>query len=237
MSSNTPPSGQPRARTRAKYGIRFSPYMWVRKVPLATPQLHVVLEALATAVDPDGCYSWLSLGSLGERARDSSESAVRTSVRTMEKAKVLRRITGQERFAILDAHGVRYTRDKPPLLVELLIPASAYSAEDLARVNRMRADRGREPITQENRPDITTETVGTRAKRKDAGQAAPQRRKKKDRAADEVAQEPLPPVPHEPPDELDMDLPLDDTFDDITEAPEEAGFEDSSESHRFEKPA
>ena len=235
MSSTTPPSGQQRAGTRAQYGIRFSPYLWVRKAPLATPLLHVVLEALATAVDPDGCYSWLSYDSLSGRSRNASESAVRTSVRTMEQGKILRRIAGEERFAILDAHGVRYTRDKPPLLVELLIPASAYSAEDLVRVNRMRADRGRPPITAESRPDIT-EMAGARKKRADAGQAAPQRRTKKERAAEAVAQEPLPPVPDEPDMDLEMDLSLDSTFEDTTDVPQLPDAEGPTGRHRFDKP-
>ncbi|MEE2040919.1 hypothetical protein Q8791_27230 [Nocardiopsis sp. CT-R113] len=228
MSSTTP-----RVSTRKTYKIHFSPYMWVRKVPLATPLLHVVLEALATAVDPDGCYSWLNYDSLSLRSRGASESAVRTSVRTMEQAGLLRRITGQERFDILDAHGVRYTRDKPPLLVEILIPASAYSAEDLARVNRMRTDRGRPPITAESRPDIT-KTAGERKERKDAGKAAPQRRTKKDRAEEAVAKEPLPPIPEEEPD---LDLPLDMDFEDAPDVSQAPDADSQDGSHRFLKPA
>jgi len=203
--------------------------MWIRKVPLANLTLHGLAEAVASAVGPDGCFCFLKQETISQRTRGLGKTAIINNLKVLIAGGLVRKFEGQEQFAILDAHGVRYSRDKPPMVLELLIPASAYEAADLARVNVMRAAMGREPITPESRPDIT-ETIGTRTTRKDAGQAAPQRRRKNVRAAEELAaSEPLPPVPEEEPDLPHYDDP---GLDEWTDDPPA---EDSDESQVFQK--
>jgi hypothetical protein len=106
-------------------------------------------------------------------------------VNTLCEARVARKVAGQERLNILHAAGRTLRPGERLTVLELLIPASAYEPEDLARVNLMRAARGLDlpPITPETRPDITG-MIGTRTKRKDAGKAAPQRRTKERREAE-----------------------------------------------------
>ena len=174
------------------YGITFIPYLHIKDLPLATPTLHMVAEVIADVADPDGCYCWLTYAHIGERARDINSKTVERAITTLVEGGVLRKITGQERLDILDRRGARYKRKQPPSLLELLIPASAYSGANLARVNLMRADRGMPPLTPENRPDIT-ETVGeTKKPRSDKGQAAPQRRTHAARRAEAELQEQQP---------------------------------------------
>ncbi|MFC7331399.1 hypothetical protein [Marinactinospora rubrisoli] len=224
----------PRAGTRHRYGIQFSPYMWVRDVPLATPVLHVVAEAIATAVDPDGCYCWQRYETIAANARDVSKSAIVKAIDTLAAGGVLRNIKGDERFRILDEGGVSYSRDKPPAVLELLIPLSAYSAEDLERVQRMRSDKGRPPLTAESRPDIT-EMVGERKKRSDKGKSAPQRRRKDVRQSDAEWAEQQPSL-HAAQDAAAAGDPgLSDTGPDVSETPPSDGADTTSKSPVFLK--
>ncbi|WP_147453944.1 hypothetical protein [Nocardiopsis sp. Huas11] len=163
----------------------------MKQLDIATPVIHTVAEAIADVVDPDGCYCWLKYDTIAQRAKHASRSAAERSVKTLCEYKVTRKITGARRFEILDAMGASYERDKPPTVLELLIPASAYGSE-LARINLMRADRGRPPITPESRPDITGLIGELPKSRSDKDQPAPQRRKKDVREAEKEFKEQQP---------------------------------------------
>ncbi|MEE2041552.1 hypothetical protein Q8791_30455 [Nocardiopsis sp. CT-R113] len=184
---------QPRVSTRAKYKLKFSPYLWVRDLDIATPILHTITGVIANAVDPDGGFCWLTNKNIGQKACYSSQSAAKNAVNTLCEFGVARKLEGQLRLDVLAAAGVVISPDETLAVIELLIPASAYTPEDLVRVNLMRAERGLglDPITPETRPDITG-LIGTRAKRKDAGKEAPQRRAKDRRAAEAAYQEEQP---------------------------------------------
>ena len=183
----------PKRNVRKQYGIKFSPYLWIKSLDIATPLLHTVAEVIADVVDPDGGFCWLSAGTIGDRACYSSQSAAKNAINALCDFGVARKLESQERVAVLAAAGRVITPKEKITVVELLIPASAYAPEDLVRVNLMRAQRGLglAPITPETRPDITG-LIGTRAARKDAGQEAPQRRTKGRRAAEAAYQEEQP---------------------------------------------
>lgn len=182
----------PRVSTRSRYKIRFSPYLWVGRLDMANPTLHAITETIANVVDPDGGHCWLAYRTIAERSKHVSISAVEKAVTILVKHKVIRKIDGQERLDILDRAGASYNPKQPPLVLELLVPASAYAPDDLDRVNLMRADRGLPPITPKNRPDITG-LIGELPKtRSDKGKKSPAR-SPKDRqqaAAEFAAQQP-----------------------------------------------
>ncbi|PWV44544.1 hypothetical protein [Nocardiopsis sp. L17-MgMaSL7] len=169
---------------RAKHKIKFYPYLWASKnLDTANPTLHAVVETIADVVDPDGGYCWLAYASIADRSQHISSSAVEKAIPTLVKHKVLRKVTGQERLDVLDRAGAHYNPKQPPTVLELLIPASAYGAEDLERVNAMRAELGRPAITVETRPDIIGLIGEAKKPRADKGKSSPNRRPKDVREA------------------------------------------------------
>ncbi|RCV53560.1 hypothetical protein DEF23_17320 [Marinitenerispora sediminis] len=169
---------------RKTYQIKFSPYLWVKQLDCATPALHVVAEVIADVVDPDGCYCWLVYETIAERACHISRSSAQRAIKTLCDYRVVRKLGVDEAVRALDAAGAAYDPKQPPMVLELLIPASAYAPDDLARINRMRADRGRPAITSQSRPDITGLIGEPPKERSDKGKSAPQRRRKDRRQAD-----------------------------------------------------
>jgi hypothetical protein len=183
-------SKTPRESTRHKYKIRFSPYLWVGRLDMANPTLHAIAETIANVVDPDGGFCWLAYKSIAERSKHVSDSAVEKAIPVLVKHKVVRKVVGQERLDVLDRAGAAYNPKQPPTVLELLIPASAYSSEDLAKINAMRADRRLPLITPESRPDITG-LIGELPKtRSDKGKKSPNRSPKdRQQAAKEFAEQ------------------------------------------------
>jgi hypothetical protein len=158
--------------TWKRYGIKFNPYLWIKYAPLASPNHHVVAETIADVVDPDGCHARLYRESIAARSRGISVRTVTRVLADLEAQGLLRELLGDERDQVLAASRKPYRRGELPRVFEMLIPASAYEADDLERVNRMRLDRGRPAITPESRPDLGA-PVGGRKEREDVGTKRP----------------------------------------------------------------
>lgn len=117
----------------------------VKDAPVADVEEHAVLTVMADEADEDGCGVLLSTRTIGLRAKVSEKTVQRR----------LDDMLGRGLLGLGDQSKALYIRaDRRPIVYDLLIPYSAYSARAIARVNEGRAGKGLPPLTPETRPDI-----------------------------------------------------------------------------------
>lgn len=148
------------------------PIIWaLEHAPVIDAAERAVLMALANKGDFDGCNAYRGYPALSRVAKVDPKT-VKRKCHAMEERGILRRHTGK-----MPEGWLKLPADKKTVVWEIMIPHSYYSAQQLANVNESRAERGRAPITPENRPDLAP--APEKAGRKDKGQERPERRKKK----------------------------------------------------------
>lgn len=116
---------------------------WARSVRNLTAIERVVLTELAYRANDDGTDAFPSRAKLAEQAGCHVKSV----------QKVLGTFRDRGLIAPGNQRAAEYIRDgSRPVVYDLLIPAVWYSADQLAVVNKGRAEMGRGPVTADNRP-------------------------------------------------------------------------------------
>ncbi|MFD3683727.1 hypothetical protein ACFWTE_02745 [Nocardiopsis sp. NPDC058631] len=122
---------------------------------LPSTRAHAVAAIIADAVDADGRWCFLYLDTIAERSGGTvGVSTVKRAIDDLVGAGLVRRLDPlRARLFFYDdiAAGRRWPDRLPPVL-ELLIPASAYTAQALEEVNQVRRELGEEPLTAASRP-------------------------------------------------------------------------------------
>lgn len=136
--------------------------------PVVDVHERVILSKLANHANDDGCDAYPGKPKMA-RAAISHPETVRTKLRSLEKRGLIAR--GDQRLVN------HYPADKRPVVYDVQIPASWYSEQQLARVNRDRAEAGKEPLNSTNRPDLAP--APQKSERSDKGKPNPKRSPKK----------------------------------------------------------
>ncbi|CAL9339812.1 hypothetical protein SUDANB121_00255 [Nocardiopsis dassonvillei] len=156
------PSPVPRKRPEGSLRLRgFSPLVWVTEVidKGLLPSLRSCLAAvlIARATDRDGRWCFMRQATLVERSGGTlSLTTARRAIADLVRAGVVRKLPREQvrEFFAQDLAAGRRRADALPDVLELLIPAAAFPADFLERVNEARALLGEEPLTPDNRPDL-----------------------------------------------------------------------------------
>jgi hypothetical protein len=149
--------------------------LWVAKdAPVADVMEWAVLTIYAEQADEDGCNAFRSHGTVAKTTRMSVD-CVKDRVQDLEARGILRR-GDQTAAAYLPA----YSR---PVVYDIMIPYSWFGTR-LDRINRVRAEKGRPPLTPEMRPELPPPP--DKKNRRDAGMSRDEwRRKKAEQAAEQ----------------------------------------------------
>ncbi|WP_306367738.1 hypothetical protein [Nocardiopsis sp. CC223A] len=141
----------------------FSPVLWTalafKAKAFPTLRSHTVAMIIADAVDRDGRWCFMSQATLVERAEPLlSLSTAKRALDDLVSAGIVRKLPREQvhGFFAPDLAAGRMRADNLPDVLELLIPASAYTDTALERINEARALLGEEPLTPANRPDLPT---------------------------------------------------------------------------------
>ncbi|MEU4231167.1 helix-turn-helix domain-containing protein [Nonomuraea sp. NPDC026600] len=137
--------------------------MYYAPVKSATEKL--VLVALAHRTDDDGCDAYKSKGTLAQAAMCDPKTVQRV-LRDLEERGLIK-LGDQSVAAYID---IRYR----PVVYDIQIPHSWYSAAQMEQVNSERARKGRPPLQPDDRPDLSP--APKRPSRSDKGTKVPQRR-------------------------------------------------------------
>ena len=147
------------------------PVIWALKhAPVVDAEERAILMALADHGDADGCNCFPSVATMA-RVALVSPSTVKRKLRALKARGVIRPQVGPApaRWLAMPSY-LRAT------VYELMIPYSWWSDAQREEINRMRADRGRPPLTPDLRPDLAP--APPKKARADKGRPAPQRRPK-----------------------------------------------------------
>lgn len=142
------------------------PILWASEhAPIYDAEERAILIALVIKGDFDGLNCFRSYGTLGKVARVDTKTAGR-KCREMEARGILRR---QDRHVSRAWHKIP---DKQrPVVWEVMIPATWWSAAQLEEINEQREGLGRPPLTPENRPALAP--APPKKTRADKGQKRP----------------------------------------------------------------
>ncbi|WP_143173235.1 hypothetical protein [Nocardiopsis flavescens] len=145
-------------------GIGFLPLLWVNSALEAglfpTTRAHTVASAIAEAADRDGRWCYLYLDTLTRRCGGTlSRSTAKRALRDLLHHHLVRKLPRESlrTFFAQDLATGRRRADNLPDVLELLIPASAFTHHHpavLEEINHARARIGEEPLTPHNRPDL-----------------------------------------------------------------------------------
>lgn len=148
------------------------PILWaVEHAPIVDAEERAILVALVSKGDFDGCNCYRSYATLAKAARVDERTAMR-KIKAMTQRKLIRPQPGPK-----PESWKKLKRDKRPVVREVMVPASFWSAVQLEEINRQRAERGRKPITPETRPDLAE--APPKKARADKGKPNPKRSRKK----------------------------------------------------------
>lgn len=127
--------------------MALDPILWALKdAPVADLYEKAVLWVLAEKADEDGSNAFPSLSTVADLAM-CDEQTVKDRIRKLIRRGLIRVAPDQSPADYLPAH-------RRPRVYELLIPYSWYGKGAIERVNQGRVERGRDPLTPENRPDL-----------------------------------------------------------------------------------
>lgn len=145
-------------------GIGFIPAIWVceafRGDVFPSLPAFAVASIIADAADRDGRWCFLYLDTLVARSCGRlSRSTAKRALKDLVAAGVVRKLprAALPAFFAEDLAAGRRRADNLPDVLELLIPASAYTRhgpEVLEEINEVRARLGEEPLTPAGRPDF-----------------------------------------------------------------------------------
>jgi hypothetical protein len=136
--------------------------------PVVDAYERLVLMRLAYRADDDGCGAYPSVPSMARTAMCDTET-IKRRLRSLQKRGLI---------ALGDQSLVRNFRaDRRPKVYDLLIPHEWYSTEQMAKVNRQRAEKGLTPLEPSGRPAIAPAPAKTR--RADQGVPNPKRSPKR----------------------------------------------------------
>jgi hypothetical protein len=145
----------------------FHPSIWVddalRAGLMPSLRAYLVARVIAGAVDVDGRWCYLFVDTVIARTGGlASASTVKRGLADLVRAGLVRRLPPQEArgFFAEDIAARRRFGDRLPTVLELMVPASAYPAPVLERINRQRAALGEEPLTVRSRPGPGEATTG-----------------------------------------------------------------------------
>jgi hypothetical protein len=145
----------------------FHPSIWVddalRAGLIPSSRAYLVARVIAGAVDVDGRWCYLFVDTVTARTGGlASASTVKRGLADLVRAGLVRRLPPGEarRFFAEDIAARRRYGDRLPTVLELMVPASAYPAPVLERINRQRAALGEEPLTVRSRPGPGAVTTG-----------------------------------------------------------------------------
>lgn len=142
------------------------PILWAAEhAPIYDAEERSILVALVMRGDFDGCNCFRSRPALAKAARVDPKTVDR-KLAAMETRGLIRRQPGPKPDAWL-----KLPRDKRTVVWEALIPHEFWSAVQLEEINASRIERGRDPITPENRPHIPD--APPKKTRADKGKARP----------------------------------------------------------------
>ncbi|WP_017578553.1 hypothetical protein [Nocardiopsis kunsanensis] len=148
------------------------PIIWAAEhAPVRDAEERSILMALVIKADFDGCNAFRSYKRLATVAKCDPKTAERRC-KAMEERGLIRRQPGPKPRA-----WKHLPADKKTVVWEAMIPASFWSAVQLAEINEAREERGRAPVTPKTRPDLPE--APPKKARADKGKARPNRRKKK----------------------------------------------------------
>ncbi|WP_157982466.1 hypothetical protein [Nocardiopsis sp. FIRDI 009] len=150
----------PRKRDRGVMtGVGFVPVLWVaralREGLLPCCRTVPVALAIADAVDADGRWCFLSRESIVRRCGGTvSRSTVERALDDLAAAGLIRCLTRSQvrDFFAEDIEAGRLSQDRLPVVLELLIPASAFAEPTLSEINEVRTRLGEEPLDATTRP-------------------------------------------------------------------------------------
>ncbi|MEO3788541.1 helix-turn-helix domain-containing protein [Actinocorallia sp. B10E7] len=146
------------------------PLLWaIEHAPVRDAEERVILITLVSKGDFDGNNCWRSYPTIAKFAKLDVKTVGR-HVRELERRGVLRRDSTPPPRAYLNI-----SADRRPVRWEVMIPASFWSEVQLQEINEQRAERGRLPITRENRPDLAP--APPKKTRSDKGTKRPERTK------------------------------------------------------------
>lgn len=136
--------------------------------PVADTYERIILMKLARHASDDGTGAYPLVSTMATAALCDTET-VRRRLRAMTQRGLI--ALGDQRLARAKSPHMK------PRVYDVLIPHGWYSPEQLAKVNRERAETGLHPITPENRPPIAP--APARKRRADHGQPNPKRSPRK----------------------------------------------------------
>ncbi|WP_436889461.1 hypothetical protein [Nocardiopsis dassonvillei] len=187
-------------------GIGFIADIWLKEALrdglIPTGRAYIAATVIADAADRDGRWCFLLQSTLVHRAgRTLSHSTAKRALNDLVRVGLLRKLPRAQlpAFFAADIAARRRRADNLPDVLELLIPASAFTRHGpavLEEINAVRARLGEEPITPANRPDPPASRTG--------GHGEPPRRATVDPR--DRSDRPANPSPGDPsPDEPDPD--------------------------------
>jgi helix-turn-helix protein len=143
-------------------------HAWAETAPVATVYERAILTLFAHRAYDDGTDCYPSIKTIAAFCL-CSESTAKRHLRGMENRGIIGK--GDQDAA----H--RIPKRYRPTVWDLLIPYDWYSADQLAKVNAGRGQRGLPPLSPEDRPPIPAPPE--KATRADKGKANPNRSRKK----------------------------------------------------------
>lgn len=133
--------------------------------PVKSTLERMILVIMAQRTGDDGCDAYKSYATLAKAALCDPKTAQRV-VKEFLRRGIIK--LGDQRAAAHIAEAFR------PVVYDIQIPYSWYSAAQMEHLNQERASKGRPPLKPEDRPDL--DPAPERKERSDKGKAAPQRR-------------------------------------------------------------
>lgn len=138
---------------------------WAESAPVADVQEFAILSVMAQYANKDGTGVFKSPVTIAEIIR-CDEKTVKRRIQAMVRRGLLG--LGDQRLAAY------IPKNKRPVVYDLLIPYSWYSAGQLAKVNADRSARGLGPLRESDRPPIK-DAGPSRKRRSDHGVPRPRR--------------------------------------------------------------
>jgi hypothetical protein len=143
--------------------MSLDPILWAMKdAPVANVEEWAVLATYAERADEDGCHAYPSVKTVAKRTRLSPDT-VRRRVRDMQNRGLM--ALGDQAAAAWIAEESR------PKVYDLRIPLGWFP--NLERIQQYRAEQGRPPLTEDDRPAIAP--APDRKRRKDFGTKRPKK--------------------------------------------------------------
>lgn len=124
--------------------MSFDPVLWAMKdAPVANVEEWAILACLAEHADDDGCNAMPSQATIAKRTK-TSPATVKRRIADLEQRRIIQR--GDQSIA------ERYPADRRPVVWDLMIPFAWFPSID--RIQEHRADKGRPPLRQGDRPKL-----------------------------------------------------------------------------------